>query len=90
MRWTASQSNPAADDRKRRLAKLLLGKAKRRSIRYNEHLTGDGPSVLDHVCRRGLEGIVSKWWMRPIAAPWQREKRNQINDQAPVSTFVSL
>ena len=34
--------------------------AKRRSIRFNEHLTGDGPTVFEHVCRIGLEGIVSK------------------------------
>jgi bifunctional non-homologous end joining protein LigD len=46
-------------ERKRRLAKLI-GKAKRRAIRFNEHLTGDGPTVFDHVCRMGLEGIVSK------------------------------
>jgi bifunctional non-homologous end joining protein LigD len=44
---------------KRRLAKLI-GKAKRRAIRYSEHLTGDGPTVFEHVCRMGLEGIVSK------------------------------
>jgi len=46
-------------ERKRRLARLL-GKAKRRTIRFNEHLTGDGPTVFDHACRMGLEGIVSK------------------------------
>ena len=46
-------------ERKRRLARLL-GRAKRRSIRFNEHLTGDGPTVFAHVCRLGLEGIVSK------------------------------
>jgi ATP-dependent DNA ligase len=34
--------------------------AKRRSIRFNEHLIGDGPTVFEHVCRMGLEGIVSK------------------------------
>jgi bifunctional non-homologous end joining protein LigD len=45
--------------RKRRLAKLI-GKAKRRAIRFVEHLTGDGPTIFDHVCRMGLEGIVSK------------------------------
>ena len=45
--------------RKRRLARLI-GKAKRRAIRFNEHLTGDGPTVFEHVCRMGLEGIVSK------------------------------
>ena len=46
-------------ERKRRLARLL-GRAKRRAIRYSEHLTGDGPTVFAHVCRMGLEGIVSK------------------------------
>ena len=46
-------------DRKRRLARLI-GRAKRRAIRYSEHLTGDGPTVFEHVCRMGLEGIVSK------------------------------
>jgi len=46
-------------ERKRRLRKLI-GRAKRRSIRFVEHLTGDGPTVFEHVCRMGLEGIVSK------------------------------
>jgi bifunctional non-homologous end joining protein LigD len=46
-------------ERKRRLAKLI-GKAKRRSIRYVKHLTDDGSTVFEHVCRMGLEGIVSK------------------------------
>ena len=46
-------------ERKRRLAKLL-GRAKRRAIQFIEHLTGDGPTVFEHVCRMGLEGIVSK------------------------------
>ena len=38
----------------------MLGKAKRRAIRFVEHLTGDGPTVFEHVCKMGLEGIVSK------------------------------
>jgi bifunctional non-homologous end joining protein LigD len=42
-----------------RLAKLLGG-AKRRSIQFVKHLTGDGPTVFSHVCQLGLEGIVSK------------------------------
>jgi ATP-dependent DNA ligase len=45
--------------RKRRLARLI-GKPQRRAIRFVEHLTGDGPTVFEHVCRLGLEGIVSK------------------------------
>jgi hypothetical protein len=43
-------------ERKRRLARLF-DRAKRRSIRFVEHLTGDGPTVFAHM---GLEGIVSK------------------------------
>ena len=46
-------------ERKRRLAKLL-GRSKRRAIQFVEHLTGDGPTVFDHVCQMGLEGLVSK------------------------------
>ena len=42
-------------ERKRRLARLL-GRAKRRSIQFTEHLTGDGATVFAHVCRMGLEG----------------------------------
>jgi bifunctional non-homologous end joining protein LigD len=29
-------------------------------IRFNEHIEGDGPTVFDHACKMGLEGIVSK------------------------------
>ena len=46
-------------DRKRRLTRLI-GKAKRQVVRFAEHLTEDGPTVFQHVCRMGLEGIVSK------------------------------
>ena len=46
-------------ERKRRLKKLI-GRSKRRAIQFVEHLMGDGPTVFDHVCRMGLEGIVSK------------------------------
>jgi bifunctional non-homologous end joining protein LigD len=47
-------------ERKRRLGRLI-GKTKNsRTIQYGEHLKGNGASVLDYVCRLGLEGIVSK------------------------------
>jgi ATP-dependent DNA ligase len=46
-------------NRKRRLARLI-SRAKRRAIRFSEHLTGDGLIVFEHVCRMGLEGIMSK------------------------------
>ena len=46
--------------RKRRLVRLI-GKTKTwRAIQYGDHLTGDGPAIFAHVCRMGLEGIVSK------------------------------
>jgi len=31
-----------------------------RSLRFNEHLEGDGPTVFAHACKMGLEGVVSK------------------------------
>jgi ATP-dependent DNA ligase len=42
------------------LIRLARCRAKRRSIRFTEHLAGDGPTVFEHVCRMGLEGVVSK------------------------------
>ena len=30
------------------------------SIRFNEHIGGDGPTIFAHACKMGLEGIVSK------------------------------
>ena len=45
-------------ERKRRLARLP--RRAKHAIRFNEHLMDDGPTVFDHVCRMGLEGIVSK------------------------------
>jgi bifunctional non-homologous end joining protein LigD len=29
-------------------------------VRLNEHIEADGPTVFVHVCKMGLEGIVSK------------------------------
>ena len=63
-------------ERKRRLAKLI-GRSKRRAIQFVEHLVGDGPTVFDHVCRMGLEGIVSKRVDAPLS---QRD----VNDVAQV------
>ena len=77
--------------RKRRLAKLI-GRAKRRAIRFVEHLVGDGPTIFDHVCRMRLEGIVSKRtdapyrsgpsvaWLKsknPASAAVRREREEQ-------------
>jgi bifunctional non-homologous end joining protein LigD len=70
--------------RKRRLAKLI-GKAKRRSIRFTEHLTGDGPTVFEHVCRMGLEGIVSK---RSDAPYRSGRSRTWLKSKNPASAAV--
>jgi bifunctional non-homologous end joining protein LigD len=74
-------------ERKRRLKKLL-GRAKRLSIQFVEHLTGDGPTVFDHVCRMGLEGIVSKRTDAPYRSgpskTWVKAK-NPASDAVPPS-----
>ena len=57
-------------ERKRRLARATR-QGQAASIQFVEHLTGDRPTVFDHVCRMGLEGIVSKDG-RPIAAGRRR------------------
>ena len=45
-------------DRKAALALLLRGTDTH--ILFNEHVAGDGPTVFEHACRLGAEGIVSK------------------------------
>jgi ATP-dependent DNA ligase len=45
-------------DRKVALALLLRGTDTH--ILFNEHVAGDGPTVFEHACRLGAEGIVSK------------------------------
>jgi DNA ligase D-like protein (predicted ligase) len=45
-------------DRKAQLARLLDGADA--SVRYSEHLTGDGPSILRKACALKAEGLVSK------------------------------
>ena len=45
-------------DRKAALARLL--RDAEASILLNEHVAGDGPTVFEHACRLGAEGIVSK------------------------------
>ena len=45
-------------DRKAALARLL--RDTEAGIVLNEHVAGDGPTVFEHACRLGAEGIVSK------------------------------
>jgi hypothetical protein len=48
-------------------------------LKFNEHIEADGPTVLAHACKIGLEGIVSKRRLRlpfrPLARLAQNEKR---------------
>jgi bifunctional non-homologous end joining protein LigD len=45
-------------DRKAALARLLRNTEA--GILFNEHIAADGPTVFEHACRLGAEGIVSK------------------------------
>jgi ATP-dependent DNA ligase len=72
-------------DRKWRLGKLI-GKAKKwRAIQFVDHLTGDGEAVFEHVCRMGLEGIVSK---RTDAPYRSGRSRTWLKSKNPASDAV--
>jgi bifunctional non-homologous end joining protein LigD len=47
-------------DRKRLLQDIVAGLSPTSPIRFSEHLEADGPTMLEHSCRFGLEGIISK------------------------------
>jgi bifunctional non-homologous end joining protein LigD len=47
-------------DRKALLQTIASGLSHRSPIRFSEHLETDGPTMLEHSCRFGLEGIISK------------------------------
>ena len=47
-------------DRKNLLQQILAGVPVGSPISFSEHLEVDGPTMLEHSCRIGLEGIVSK------------------------------
>jgi bifunctional non-homologous end joining protein LigD len=51
-------------ERKARLKKLLP-RANTGRLRYSDHLSEDGETFLQHSCRAGLEGIISKRGDRP-------------------------
>jgi bifunctional non-homologous end joining protein LigD len=52
-------------ERKERLKRLF--KKEVQGLRYNEHVTGDGPRFREHACKLGLEGVISKRADRPYA-----------------------
>jgi bifunctional non-homologous end joining protein LigD len=47
-------------DRKDLLAQIIAGLPQDSPIRLSEYLEADGPTMLAHTCRLGLEGIISK------------------------------
>jgi bifunctional non-homologous end joining protein LigD len=47
-------------DRKELLAQIIAVLPPTSPIRFSEHLEADGPTMLAHTCRLGLEGILSK------------------------------
>ena len=47
-------------DRKELLAQIIAVLPPTSPIRFSEHLEADGPTMLAHTCRLGLEGIISK------------------------------
>jgi bifunctional non-homologous end joining protein LigD len=47
-------------DRKALLQEIVVGLPSSSPVRFSEHLAEDGPTMLEHACRLGLEGIVSK------------------------------
>jgi bifunctional non-homologous end joining protein LigD len=47
-------------ERKRALERLVGRLSRNGTIRFSEHFTEPGPKLLQHACRLGLEGIVSK------------------------------
>jgi bifunctional non-homologous end joining protein LigD len=47
-------------DRKALLQRIAEGLPPDSPIRFSEHLQQDGPTMFEHACRLGLEGIVSK------------------------------
>lgn len=47
-------------ERKRLLRHLLAKAPSRGPLRYSDHVRGSGPAFFDELCRRGVEGVVSK------------------------------
>lgn len=52
-------------ERKKQLAEILASLPEGSPIRFSEHFSTNGATLLKHACRMGLEGIVSKRIDRP-------------------------
>ncbi|TMJ37190.1 MAG: hypothetical protein E6G86_17635 [Alphaproteobacteria bacterium] len=67
--------------RKATLANVLAGASQ--GIWFNDHIEGDGPIVLKHACKLGLEGIVSKRKGSPYRSGRSRVWLKMKNPSAP-------
>ncbi|MER9677636.1 DNA ligase D [Mesorhizobium sp. M0045] len=76
-------------ERKRTLQRLLKGAPP--ALIYVDHLEGDGPTVFEHACEMGLEGIVSKRADSPYRSgrqdSWLKLKCIK-SDNFPIVAFV--
>ena len=54
-------------------------------LRLNEHIEADGPTVFAHVCKMGLEGIVSK---RKGSSYRSGRSRNRLKSKNPACAAV--
>jgi bifunctional non-homologous end joining protein LigD len=68
-------------ERKAKLARLLAGSTA--GIVFNEHTDEDGPTVFEHACRFGLEGIVSKRLTAPYRSGPSRDWIKVKNPDSP-------
>jgi bifunctional non-homologous end joining protein LigD len=75
--------------RNHRLQELLTGAPP--TLVYVDHLEGDGPTIYEHACRMGLEGVVSKRADSPYRAgrqeSWIKTKCTK-SDTFPIVAFV--
>jgi bifunctional non-homologous end joining protein LigD len=53
-------SKAALIDRKNLVRQILAGLPGNLPITFSDHMETDGPTMLEHACRLGLEGIISK------------------------------
>jgi bifunctional non-homologous end joining protein LigD len=68
-------------ERKAKLARLLAGSTA--GVVFNEHTDEDGPTVFEHACRFGFEGIVSKRLGAPYRSGPSRDWIKVKNPDSP-------
>ena len=76
-------------DRKQRLKALLRGTPDQ--LQYVEHMKGDSRLIVEHACKLGLEGIVSKQVDAPYKSGRQeswRKSKCELTDNFPIVAFV--